>query len=285
MASTAVFPTLSSVGPFSLASSFPPIPSKLVSKIKSLQFVELKEPLTDNITALEQNSSVARPHDQLPKQREITSILTWVLAFSTYTAIIAEAYPAPTKELLAYTRLMVREASRGNSKCWLAYDRIFSQNTAANPSLSWANLDPSLHSSFCLGTELLPLVCSLCNELDHKALIVPCSSSQLHSRQHSRPLLPLPLRTFSPALQAALPGRNLLARRFTSHGTVVSACCLARVSSCTSVLHVNRTTWQRTVPSYRQTLCSSAQSAQNQQSHEAMVRVGVLLPLTELTGW
>ena len=66
-------------------------------------------------------------------------------------------------------RLMVREANRGNSKGWLAYDRIFCQNAAANPSLGWANLDPSLHSSFCLGTEPSPLVCSLCNELDHKA--------------------------------------------------------------------------------------------------------------------
>ena len=102
---------------------------------------------------------------------------------------------------------------------------------------------------------------------------MPCTSSQQHSR------------LLSPAHQAALPGRNLLAQRFASCGTVASACCLARASSCTSVLHVMRTTWQRTVPSHRQTLCLSVQSSRNQQSHEAMVRVGVLLPLAELTGW
>ena len=67
-----------------------------------------------------------------------------------------------------YSRLIVREASRGSGKGWLSYDRIFRQNAAANPSLSWANLDPSLHSSFCLGSEPPPMVCSLCNELDHR---------------------------------------------------------------------------------------------------------------------
>ena len=161
-------PAVPLTSPFSLASSFPPVPAKLVAKIKSLQFVELKELLPDNIAALEQNSAVARPHDQLPKLREVTSILTWISAFVTYAAIVAEAYPGRTKDLLAYSRLIVREASRGNGKGWLSYDRIFRQNAAANPSLSWANLDPSLHSSFCLGSEPPPLVCSMCNELDHK---------------------------------------------------------------------------------------------------------------------
>ena len=277
MASAVVFPTLSSVGPFSLASSFPPIPAKLVSKIKLLQFVELN----DNITALEQNSSVARPHDQLPKQSEITSILTWVSAFSTYTAIIAEAYPARTKELLAYMRLMVREASRGNSKGWLAYDRIFRQNAAANPSLSWANMDPSLHSSLCLGTESPPLVCSLCNKLDHKAedcalykqptafspTSVPppkdtftCPSGRSSRQKSTCPKICLSWNSG----QCMLPGScEFLHECFTCHEDHMAKDC----------------------SSHRQTLCLSVQSARNQQSHEAMVRVGTLLPLAELTGW
>ncbi len=84
----------------------------------------------------------------------------------TYAAILAEAFPARTKDLMAYSRLIVRKASSG--KGWLSHDRMFRQNAAANRSLSWANLDPSLHSSFCLGSEPPPMVCSLCNELDHR---------------------------------------------------------------------------------------------------------------------
>lgn len=85
-------PALPVSAPFPLSSSFPPpIPAKLVAKIKALHFVELKELLPDNNAALEQNVVAARPHDQLPEQREIASIPTWVSAFTMYTAIVTEA--------------------------------------------------------------------------------------------------------------------------------------------------------------------------------------------------
>ena len=79
---------------------------------------------------------------------------------------MAEAHPTRIKDLLAYQRLIVREAKQGN-KGWISYDRIFRQNAAANPALHWDSLDPSLHSSFCIGNEPPPTVCSHCNELDH----------------------------------------------------------------------------------------------------------------------
>ncbi len=163
------FPRRSTAGahPFLVGLQLPPYPAKLVAKIRSVKFVELKELLPDNVAASEQNAGIARPQNHLPKQREVTSILTWISAFLTYTAILAEAFPARTKELMAYSRLIVRGASRGSGKGWLSYDRIFRQNAAANQSLSWTNLDQSLHSSFCLGSEPPPMVCSLCNELDH----------------------------------------------------------------------------------------------------------------------
>ena len=124
----------------------------------------MKELLPDNVTVGEDPPS--RFPEQRPKQREITSVLTWVSAFTTYIAILSEAHPNRTKDLLAYMRLIVREARRSN-RGWLSYDRIFRQNAAANPSISWANLDPSLHSSFCIGSEAPPTLCAHCNELDH----------------------------------------------------------------------------------------------------------------------
>lgn len=162
-------------------SSFPPIPHKLVEKIRALKYVEMKDLLPDNIAAVEQFSADDRgSHDHAPRQREINSILSWVSAFVTITAIMVEAHPSCAKDLLAYQRLIVREAKRGN-KGWLSYDRIFRQNAAANPALRWDSLDPSLHSYVCIGNEPPPTVCAHCNELDHKsddcALAKPSQSS------------------------------------------------------------------------------------------------------------
>ena len=122
----------------------------------------MKELLPDNIIAMTQ-----APSQQKPKQREIRSILTSLPAFITYTAILVDQVPYRTRELLAYMRLIIREARRSSDNGWLNYDRIFRQNAAANPLLSWANLDPSLHASFC--SKSSRSTCSLCNKPDHWA--------------------------------------------------------------------------------------------------------------------
>lgn len=162
--------------PFSLASSFPPIPCKLALKIQSLQFVEMRELLPDNLTIAE--DALSRPPDQRPKQREVSSILSWVSAFATYIAVTAEAHPDRVKDMLAYLRIIVKEAARSNNKGWLNYDRIFRQNAVSDPTLSWARLDSSLHSSYCIGgpSEALRVACPHCNEFDHSA--EECALSQ-----------------------------------------------------------------------------------------------------------
>ena len=151
---------------------FPGTPIPIYPSIQlppSLKYVDMKDLLPDNIAAAEQFSQGGQsPHKHSPRQREITSILTWVSAFITYTGIVAEAHPTCIKDLLAYQRLIVREAKRGN-KSWISYDHIFHQNAVANPALHWDSLDPSLHSSFCIGNEPPPTMCSHCNELDHRS--------------------------------------------------------------------------------------------------------------------
>lgn len=162
--------------PFSLASNFPPIPCKLALKIQSLQFVEMRELLPDNLTIAENVTS--HPLEQRPKQREVASILSWVSAFATYIAVVAEVHPSRAKDMLAYLRIIVKEAGRSNNKGWLNYDRIFRQNAASDPSLTWARLDSSLHSSYCIGgpSEALRVACPHCNEFDHSA--EECAMSQ-----------------------------------------------------------------------------------------------------------
>ena len=160
--------------PFSLVSSFPTIPAKLALKIQSLQFVEMRELLPDNLTIAEDATS--RPLDQRPKQREVASILSWVSAFATYIAVVAEAHPGRVKDMLAYMRIIVKEAGRSNNKGWLNYNRIFRQNAVSDPTLNWVRLDSSLHSSYCIPGEGLRVACPHCNEYDHSA--EECAMSQ-----------------------------------------------------------------------------------------------------------
>ena len=70
----------------------------------------MKELLPDNIIAMENVTQA--PSQQKPKQREIRCILTWLPVFITYTAILADHVPYRTREMLAYMRLIIREARR-----------------------------------------------------------------------------------------------------------------------------------------------------------------------------
>ena len=90
-------------------------------------------------------------------------------AFSTYVAIIAAAHPGRVKDMLAYMRLLVREAQKYGGSGWVTYDQVFRRN---RPGLDvhWDQLDPSLHIA-CIAaqSDTLALLCPICNDVDHGA--------------------------------------------------------------------------------------------------------------------
>ncbi len=148
-----------------------PVPQKIVDKIRSGQFVEMRELLADNISLLEQLHSIHAPGNisaagpSRPRMRDVFTLPSWLYCFLTYTTT-----DQPTKDKLAYARLMILKASRHGHLGWLDYDRSFRQQAAANPSLPWNTLSPALHATTILGNftgKPSRLLCSLCRRVDH----------------------------------------------------------------------------------------------------------------------
>ena len=156
--------------PFKLASSFPPIPAKLVRRVQALEFVEMRELLPDNIALAERMESLPS-RAQAAKDaetREITAFPTWVAAFTTYIAIVAEAHPSRVKDMCAYMRLLTREALKYGGRGWATYDAVFRRNRAGTDT-PWDQLDPSLHIAYIISQADTPLApCTSCNEVDHR---------------------------------------------------------------------------------------------------------------------
>ena len=175
--------TTGSTPDFSLASSFSPIPGKLVQKIQSLQFVDMKELLQDNILVTQEDTQ--RPGNHRPRLREVNSILCWVSSFITYAAIVIEAHPHRTKDLLAYMNIIIRESQRSLLNGWITYDRIFRQNAATKPLQSWATLDSAIHS-FCVGSGSSDvLMCSACYASDHSSDVCAVLRNAPYSSPHA----------------------------------------------------------------------------------------------------
>ena len=170
--------------PVRLSPSFPLIPAKLVAKIQSLQYVELKEFLPDNLELMKRMEAVDRaafsglPPSLRPKMREVPSIAAWAYCFGQYVAVLAESHPHLVKDRLTYMCLILSEARKNGGRGWSDYDTLFRQHAAAGdqePShpelqMDWTRLETSLHATYLVGgRDREGRLCRHCGGSDHEA--------------------------------------------------------------------------------------------------------------------
>ena len=166
-----------------------PFPARLVDRIQSGQFIEMRELLSDNISLTSRLESL---HGQLPFQilpgqarprfREVPSIVTWTYCFLGYLAILTPDHQ--TRARLSYARLLIRESLRHGHEGWIDYDRAFRQQVAINPQLDWNTLYPGLQASTILGRpSSTTSFCNLCQECDHTSS--QCALAIFHYPQHA----------------------------------------------------------------------------------------------------
>lgn len=169
-----------------------PLPAKLVAKVRSGVYVEMKELLGDNIALLSELETFNGPHHVVgvagankPRLREISSLASWMYCFLTYLAL--RCPDNETRERLIYAQLIVRESLRHGGKNWLTYDKVFRQQAALDESLKWNELHPAILASTILSSpqssvQTMPgrsgTFCTLCQGVDHRA--DQCALSYLH---------------------------------------------------------------------------------------------------------
>lgn len=165
-----------SVSGFSLSPATEPFPRKLVDRVRSGQYVDMRDLLNDNIALVQQLGAFsshsaclpALPGALRPRLREITTLPSWIYCFLAYIAM--RSPDAATRDMLAYARLVVREAQRHGGTGWLDYDRVFRQQAALDPTLRWNTLQASIQAATLIGQAAgSGTICTLCREPDHTA--------------------------------------------------------------------------------------------------------------------
>ena len=86
-----------------------------MDRAHSGQFVDMRGLLTDNVSLLQQLDTFGGNHAfsslpgmLRPRLREVTSLLSWIYSFLAHIAI--QTNDQGVRDMLAYARLMVREA-------------------------------------------------------------------------------------------------------------------------------------------------------------------------------
>ena len=167
-------PSSSSMPGLILSPACDPFPRTLVTRVQAGHFVEMRDLLADNIALMSQLSSL---HGTVPiplstvqrtRLREVPSLVSWMYCFCAYVAI--RTPDALTRQMLAYARLIIREALRHGGGGWAEYDRVFRRQISINPALSWNTLEPSLQAATILGQRTSEgTLCTICQECDHSA--------------------------------------------------------------------------------------------------------------------
>ena len=109
-----------------------PILYRLVKRIRSGEFVKMRDLLADNITLHDQLEDLHGHTTSLnPRLREVPSLASWVYCFAAYTAMCSE--DSRTRDMLAYYRLIIHEALRRGGA-------VGRSMTAIDPHLPWHSL-------------------------------------------------------------------------------------------------------------------------------------------------
>lgn len=147
--STSGYPALAKA--FVVGPGYAPVPNKLVTKITTGMFIELADLLAENIKAQEiepQAFLEGRLLVSSSKKRvvEVTDILSWIEAFTIYSLILCQSYPARWTDLSQYKLLIIQTAKRFPGLAWLHYDGAFRKEAAATGLTDWSRMNLDLYN-------------------------------------------------------------------------------------------------------------------------------------------
>jgi len=166
-----------------LGEALPPVPAKLVNKIRKGDFIEMQDMLPDRWLFADEGEQSSRGN-----RRCTMDIRVWAQCFATYIRVIAESEPERVPDLLGYMINIIRASQDFVGSSWMTYDDTFRRQVAVSGSKSWGNYNSSLYSMCFTGKAQTLGRCNFCLSKDHN--LRPCplrteeSSIELPSQEH-----------------------------------------------------------------------------------------------------
>ena len=127
---------------FFLGQAFLPVPPKLVKKIQTLEFLDMADLLTDNLELLQRRTLRPQALISPPAKGDRVKCLTFYLGCSVLLPTrrsLGKRTRKKARDLLAYLRLIVREAQTRENEGWREYDVALEDTRRQTPRCHGAN--------------------------------------------------------------------------------------------------------------------------------------------------
>ena len=140
-----------------VAEGMPPIPVKLIEKIRKWEYVDLSCLLDDHTTypvSFSLNEAGHWVPDQRKKKSQISDIFSWVRAYSRYMAVLLSSETTTKEEasgLAAHLHLIL-QLSQDLGSQWMKYDKDFREWAAAKSLRKWGDLNFPIYGQ-CLAAQ------------------------------------------------------------------------------------------------------------------------------------
>ena len=102
------------------------------------------------------------------RRRPVTSIIEWTQCFTNYIAILVQAQPERTSDLLGYQHLILEAHLEYLGDVWAVYDRRFRQIVATHSGTPWAGRDDDLWNMVFASSQRRPY-CQYCFGSTHSS--------------------------------------------------------------------------------------------------------------------
>ena len=149
-----------------ISNGLPPVPEKLVAKIRRGEFVELHELLPE---CLAESMDSTGPIPRSRARKKLNDISVWLQCFALYVGVLASSKPALVPDLMAYMISIIRASQEFERSAWMVYDDAYRrQAAAAGDQWQWSQVNPSLYTICFTGKVKRTGRCERCLSAAHK---------------------------------------------------------------------------------------------------------------------
>ena len=182
--------TLAAMPMICMVPGLPPLPKKMVKRIRTAQYIEFTElpPAKGKSRSLAQPTEgqiiVLLTADLVQTRKTIADYATWSQCYAHYVAVLAAHQPGRLADLMGYQSIIACMSKKYKWPSWVIHDQNFRQEAKGNPDQPWAKAEGRAQPVYAvLHWARTELVNQVCQGLDHSSADCPYQTRKLRWRE------------------------------------------------------------------------------------------------------